>query len=99
METRVERSGVTSLEGTKGDAHHRRPWDLLTNDDQLLADYRALKVTRDKVVEEIRGRPGASEIRSSYVEGANGPGGFSRAYGFVETGEVEHGEVVIRLPL
>jgi hypothetical protein len=51
METRVERSGVTSLEGTKGDAHHRRPWDLLTNDDQLLADYRALKVTRDNYAE------------------------------------------------
>ena len=53
----------------------------------------------DLLVEEIRTRLGASEIRSSYVEGPGGPGGFYRAYGFVETGEVEHGEIVIRLPL
>ena len=53
----------------------------------------------DLVVEEIRTRPDASEIRSSYVEGDGGPGGFYRAYGFVETGEIEHGEVVIRLLL
>jgi diamine N-acetyltransferase len=53
----------------------------------------------DLVVEEIRTRPQASEIRSSYVDGADGPGGFYRAYGFAETGEVEHGEIVIRFPL
>jgi hypothetical protein len=37
--------------------------------------------------------------RSSYREGEQSPGGFYRAYGFVETGEVKGGEVRIRLDL
>lgn len=53
----------------------------------------------DLVVEHVRGRPGATELRSSYVRGDHGPGEFYRRYGFVETGVVEEGEVVIRLEL
>jgi diamine N-acetyltransferase len=53
----------------------------------------------DLVVEYVRTRPGATELRSSYVEGDDGPAGFYRAYGFVETGEMEGTEVEIRLAL
>lgn len=53
----------------------------------------------DLVVDYVRGRPGARELRSSYVRGAGGPQGFYRRYGFVETGELEEAEVVIRLDL
>ena len=51
----------------------------------------------DLVVEHVRERPGAHELLSSYQRGGEGPGGFYRAYGFLETGEIAHGEVVIRL--
>jgi diamine N-acetyltransferase len=53
----------------------------------------------DLVVDYVRGRPGARELVSSYVPGDHSPSGFYRRYGFVETGEVDHGEVVIRLEL
>ena len=53
----------------------------------------------DLVTEYVRGRPGARELVSSYVPGDEGPGGFYLRYGFVETGEVDQGEVVIRLGL
>jgi diamine N-acetyltransferase len=53
----------------------------------------------DLVVSHVRGFPGASELRSSYVDGEAGPGGFYRAYGFRETGEHEHDKVVIALSL
>ena len=53
----------------------------------------------DLVVERVRGLPSATELVSSYVPGEDGPWGFYRSYGFVETGEVEEGERVIRLGL
>jgi diamine N-acetyltransferase len=53
----------------------------------------------DLLVDHVRSRPGASELRSSYVPGETGPGGFYRRYGFEETGELNHGQVVIRLAL
>jgi len=53
----------------------------------------------DLVGEHVRGLPGARELVSSYVPGDDGPGGFYRRYGFVETGEVDEGERVIRLEL
>jgi len=53
----------------------------------------------DLVVEHVRGRPGADALVSSYVPGEHGPRDFYVGYGFVETGEVDEGEVVIRLPL
>ena len=42
---------VVTRRGTKGDAHHRRAWDLLATDDRLLADYRALKATSENYAE------------------------------------------------
>jgi diamine N-acetyltransferase len=53
----------------------------------------------DLVVERVRGLPGATELRTSYVPGQAGPRGFYRRYGFEETGEVDEGEHVIRLEL
>jgi diamine N-acetyltransferase len=53
----------------------------------------------DALVEHVRSRPGARELKSSFVPGDDGPGEFYRRYGFVETGEVDDGERVIRLDL
>jgi diamine N-acetyltransferase len=53
----------------------------------------------DLVVERLRARNLYEQLLSSYVPGDDGPGAFYLAYGFVETGETTHGEVVIRLPL
>jgi diamine N-acetyltransferase len=53
----------------------------------------------DLVVAHVRDQPGAEELLSSYVPGDDGPAEFYRSYGFVETGEVEEGELVIRLRL
>lgn len=53
----------------------------------------------DLVVEHVRGLPGASELRSSYVPGERGPRDFYLRYGFEETGEVDEDEHVIRLVL
>lgn len=53
----------------------------------------------DLVVEHVRGLPGATELRSSYVRGERGPQGFYLGYGFEETGEIDEGEHVIRLAL
>ena len=53
----------------------------------------------DLVVERVRGLPGATELRTSYVPGQAGPRGFYLRYGFEETGEVDGGEHVIRLEL
>jgi diamine N-acetyltransferase len=52
------------------------------------------------VVEHVRTRPGAAELRVSYVPGEGSPGGFYSRFGFAETGEVDDdGEVIMRLPL
>jgi diamine N-acetyltransferase len=53
----------------------------------------------DLVVDYVRGRPGARELVSSYVPGADSPAAFYLRYGFEETGEVDEGETVIRLSL
>jgi hypothetical protein len=34
---------VVTKEGTKGDAHHRRAWELILEDNTLKAEYRRLK--------------------------------------------------------
>ena len=52
----------------------------------------------DLVVGHVRAR-GAKRLLSSYVPGDAGPAEFYRRYGFVETGEVDEDELVIRLDL
>ncbi len=51
----------------------------------------------DLAVEHVRSLPGATTLGSSFVPGEHGPRGFYLRYGFVETGEVDHGEHVIQL--
>ena len=52
------------------------------------------------VVEYVRSRPGAAELRVSYVPGEGSPRDFYAGFGFVETGDVdEDGEVIMRLTL
>jgi diamine N-acetyltransferase len=53
----------------------------------------------DLVADHARAQPGARELLSSYIPGPNGPADFYRRYGFIETGDIEDGEVVIRLNL
>jgi diamine N-acetyltransferase len=54
----------------------------------------------DLVVEYVRARPGATELRTSYVPGVGSPGDFYVKCGFRETGERDDdGEVIMRLPL
>ncbi len=53
----------------------------------------------DLVVEHVRSLPGATALVSSFVPGERGPRDFYLRYGFVETGEVDHGEHVISLAL
>jgi len=57
------------------------------------------KAALDRLVDYVRNRPNATELRCSYVPGEAGPGAFYAKYGFVETGELLHGENVISLAL
>ncbi|MEW5827102.1 MAG: GNAT family N-acetyltransferase [Candidatus Bipolaricaulota bacterium] len=51
------------------------------------------------VFEHARARPGVREVRASYVPIEGGAGPSYEKLGFVPTGEVDAGEVVIRRPL
>lgn len=50
-------------------------------------------------IDHVRTRPGATELFTSYVPGEGSPGPFYLGLGFVETGEVDEGENVIKLAL
>jgi diamine N-acetyltransferase len=50
------------------------------------------------LVDEAR-KDGAAELKLSYHPGDGSPHGFYTSFGFVETGEVEGEEIVMRLPL
>lgn len=51
------------------------------------------------LVERVRGLPGARELGTSYVPGADGPEGFYKRFGFIDSGEMDDGEAACRLPL
>ncbi len=51
------------------------------------------------VVDYVKTRPQATELFTSFVPAAGGPGPFYRKFGFVETGEVDDEENVARLEL
>ena len=51
------------------------------------------------LVEYVKMRPGARELSTSYVPIEGGPEGFYRKMGFEPTGEVDDGEIVVRLTL
>jgi diamine N-acetyltransferase len=51
------------------------------------------------LLDYVRTRPGATELLTSYVPKERGPERFYKNLGFVDTGEVDDGEVVCRLVL
>ncbi len=51
------------------------------------------------LVEYVKTRPGARELSTSYVPIEGGPEGFYRKMEFEPTGEVDDGEIVVRLTL
>lgn len=51
------------------------------------------------LIAHVRTRPGATDLLVGYVPGDGCPAGFYRTLGFAETGEVDGGEVVMRLLL
>jgi len=53
----------------------------------------------EQLIEYVTSRPKAAELKASYVPIEGSPWDFYRSLGFEETGEVDHGERVIRLPL
>ena len=53
----------------------------------------------DLIVEFFRERPGADVLTTSAVPGDGSPIEFYERYGFERTGEVAHGEVVLKLRL
>ena len=53
----------------------------------------------EQLIEYVKSRPNATELKASYVPIEGGPRDFYHSLGFEETGEVDHGERVIRLPL
>ena len=50
-------------------------------------------------IDHVRTRPNATELFTSYVPGEGSPQPFYAGLGFVETGEVDEGENVIKLAL
>lgn len=51
------------------------------------------------LIEHVKTRPGARALFTSYVPGAGSPGPFYEKLGFVATGDVDDGELVLRLAL
>jgi len=57
------------------------------------------RAAMQQLIDYVRTRPAAAELLVSYVPGEGGPQGFYEGLGFVPTGEVDAGEVVMKLPL
>jgi len=53
----------------------------------------------DLLIEYVKTRPGASELLTSYVPIEGGPEEFYRKLGFEPTGDVDDGEIVVKLQL
>ncbi len=51
------------------------------------------------LTDHVKAQPKASSLGASYVPMEGGPEGFYKKLGFEPTGEVEHGEIVVRLDL
>jgi len=72
-------------------------WRLMIGAEQQGKGYGRQAVLR--LIDHVRTRPGATELLLSYVPGEGCPRDFYRKLGFVETGELDEGEVVMRLTL
>jgi len=71
---------------------------------RLMVDHRYQRCgfggrAMEQVIEYVLGRPGATELLTSYVPAEGSPFPFYTRLGFVETGEVDDGERVMRLDL
>lgn len=53
----------------------------------------------ETVLAHVRGRPGATELFTSCVDAAGGPGPFYERLGFTYTGDMDEGERVMRRAL
>jgi diamine N-acetyltransferase len=72
-------------------------WRLLIDREAQRQGYGTAAL--DALVEYVRGRPGADALLTSAGQGEGSPQPFYERYGFVPTGEVHEGEVVLRLDL
>lgn len=72
-------------------------WRLMIADGQQGHGYGRQAIAL--LVDYVRARPGATELLVSYHPGEGSPRDFYRKLGFEETGRIEDGEVVLRLPL
>jgi diamine N-acetyltransferase len=72
-------------------------WKLLIDERHQRRGYG--KATLDLIVDYFRARPGVDALITSAVPGDGSPIEFYERYGFERTGEVSHGEVVLRLAL
>jgi len=89
------------------------PAEVLAADDDILGPYYLWRLligagqqgrgygaaTIDAVVAYLRTRPGAEALLTSCADGEGSPLPFYERYGFVPTGEIKWGEVVLRLDL
>jgi diamine N-acetyltransferase len=70
---------------------------------RLLVDWRHQgrgigRAVLTEVVSLVRA-DGATALLTSHQPGDDGPGAFYRKFGFTPTGEIDHGEIVVRLAL
>ena len=68
----------------------------------VAADHQRKGIGRRAVellIDYVKTRPNATELLTSFVPEPGGPEPFYRSFGFVDTGEVDDGEVVVRLAL
>ena len=72
-------------------------WKLLIDERHQGRGYG--KATLDLVVEYFRGRTGVETVTTSAVPGEGSPVTFYEHYGFVRTGEIDDGEIVLRLKI
>jgi diamine N-acetyltransferase len=72
-------------------------WRMMLADGQQRKGYG--KRAMDLLVEYVRTRPNATEIIVGSIPGQGSPQPFYEKFGFVPTGEVKGGEVILRLEL
>ena len=72
-------------------------WRMMLAEGQQRKGYG--KRAMDLLVEYVRTRPNAAEITVGSIPGEGSPQPFYEKFGFVATGEVKDGEVILRLEL
>ncbi len=72
-------------------------WRMMLAEGQQRKGYG--KRAMELLVEYVRTRPNATEITVGSIPGEGSPQPFYEGFGFVDTGEVKGGEVILRLEL